>query len=249
MYKNDEGYFRPDIEALKEHITDKTKALVICNPDNPTGCVFTKEELTAIADLAKDHDFAVVSDEIYTEFIWGGRKHFPIISLPDMADRTLVVMSFSKMFAWTGCRAGFIISGPELAPYVARVPLGINSMPVAFQRAAIVALKEGWDFVDYMRRQYEERMDYCTKRLNEMPNVTCVKPEATFYLFPDISGTGLSSMDFTGKIMTEERLRIVPGSAYGPRGEGHVRLALVHPMKVLVEAMDRFERFVAKLAK
>ena len=244
MNKDDQGYFRPDLEELKEHITGKTKALVVCNPDNPTGCVFTKEELSAIADLAVEHDFIVISDEIYTEFLWGGREHFPIISLPEMADRTIVVMSFSKMFAWTGCRVGFIISGSSLAPYIGRVPLGITSVPVAFQKAGIIALKEGWDFVNYMRRRYEERVGYCYKRLNEMGNIKCVNPEAAFYLFPDISATGLNSKDFASNLMKEEKLRVVSGSVYGSKGEGHVRMALVKPMKVLVEAMDRIERFV-----
>ena len=249
MLKTDEGYFRPDLEALKETITDKTKALMVCNPDNPTGCVFTKEELSGIADLAKDHDFAVIADEIYTEFVWGGRKHFPIISLPDMADRTIILASFSKMLAWTGCRAGFIISGPNLTPNVGRVPLGICSMPVPFQKAATLALKEGEDFIKYMRDRYEERIDYCSKRLDEMPGIKCVKPEATFYVFPDISGTGLNSREFAANLAKEESMRITAGVGYGPKAEGHERIALIKPIDVLKDAMDRMERFATKIAK
>lgn len=247
LKKDSKGYFRPDIEALKTKITDKTKALVICNPDNPTGSVFTKAELTAIADLAKDKNFAVIADEIYTEYIWGGRPFYPIIAAPDMADRTIVVGSFSKMFAWTGCRAGFLISGPNLAPYLGRVPLGINSMPVPFQKAATVALIKGSDFTKYMASQYLERIEYCADRLNEMKNVSCVMPESTFYVFPDISKTGVKSAEFSAKLGEQEKIRGAAGASYGPTGEGHIRLALVEPLNVLVEAMDRFERFVNKL--
>jgi len=247
MYKTAEGYFRPDIEALKTKVTPKTKALLICSPDNPTGCVFTEQEIKAMCDLAKDNDFILIADEIYTEFVWGGRKFTSPMTIPGMEDRTMIISSFSKMMAWTGCRAGFIISGPNLAPYVERVPVGINSMPVPFQRAAVVALKQGGDFMKHMRDQYEERVAYCSKRLDEMPNVKCVYPEATFYVFPDISATGLKSADFSMRMGAEERVRMAGGSGYGPMGEGHVRIALVEPLKVLVDAMDRFERFVKKL--
>jgi aminotransferase len=247
MYKTADGYFRPDTEALKTKITPKTKALLICSPDNPTGCVFTEQEIKTMSDLAKDKDFIIIADEIYPEFIWGGRKFYTPMAIPGMEDRTLVLGSFSKMMAWTGCRAGYVISGPNLTPYVERVPVGISSMPVPFQKAAVVALKQGGDFTKHMRAQYEERVAYCSKRLNEMPKVKCVYPESTFYVFPDISATGLKSADFAMKIGADERVRIAGGSGYGPMGEGHVRLALVEPMKNMVDAMDRFERFVKKL--
>ena len=264
MKKDAEGYFRIDIEALKEKITEKTKALYMENPGNPTGIVYTKEELEAIADLAKDHNFIVISDEIYTEFIWGGRKHIPIISLPDMEDRTIVIMAMTKMFAWAGMRTGWIISGPTLTSYINRVPAGITGVPWPIQKAAIVALNGPWDFVKGQAAEYEERIDYCVKRLNEMPNIKCVKPEGAFYLFPDISATGLKSAEFCAKLFEQEKLRIVPGSAYGPAvGEGHVRIALVRPLstqtmpswfkvepdKTLEAAMDRLERFTKSLAK
>jgi aspartate/methionine/tyrosine aminotransferase len=169
------------------------------------------------------------------------------MAIPGMEDRTIIISSFSKMLAWTGCRAGFILSGLGLAPYIERVPVGITSMPVPFQKAAVVALKQGGDFMKHMRDQYEERVAYCSKRLNEIPKVKCVYPEATFYVFPDISATGLKDTEFSMKFGAEERVRIGGGSGYGPMGAGHVRLALVEPMKNMVDAMDRFERFVKKL--
>jgi aminotransferase len=246
MTKDENGLFRPDIENIENAVTDRTKALIICNPDNPAGCVYTKKELEEIAELAVDKDFIVLSDEIYTEFIWGGRKHVPIIDMPGMQERAMVLMSFSKMFAWTGCRAGYIIAGPELAELISRVPVGICSMPVAFQKAGIEALKRGWDFVEEMRKAYERRIDFCVKRMNEMPGVKCPYPEGAFYLFADISELGVPSAEFVDGLFKDEKLRIVPGTQYGSNGEGHVRLALVRPAKDLGEALDRFERYTKK---
>jgi len=247
MTKDENGLFRPDVGNIERAVTDRTKALVICNPDNPTGCVYTESELKAVAELAVERDFVVLSDEIYTEFIWGGRRHRPIINMPGMLDRTMVLMSFSKMFAWTGCRAGCIIAGPELMKLLSKVPVGICSVPVAFQRAGIEALKRGWDFVEKMREAYRERVDYGVKRLNEIPGVRCPRPEGAFYLFPDISELGVPSAKFVEGLLKEEKVRIAPGTQYGSNGEGHVRLALVRPIKDLGEAIDRFERYAKKV--
>jgi aspartate/methionine/tyrosine aminotransferase len=262
MKKASDGRLRFDEESCAQAITDKTKALYIENPGNPSGMVYTKEELKAIADLAKDHDFVVVTDEIYTEFMWGGREHFPIISLPGMEDRTIVIMALTKMFAWAGMRTGWIISGPELTSYVARGPRSSVSWPI--QKGAITALTGPWDFVEGMVKEYEERINYCVQRLNEMLGVICVKPEGAIYLFPDISGTGLGSDEFAQKLMQEERVRISTGSGYGPvMGKGYVRMSMVTPLSTqtmpswlkvgpntsLEAAMDRLERFTKKLAE
>ncbi|MGB9622488.1 MAG: pyridoxal phosphate-dependent aminotransferase [Candidatus Bathyarchaeia archaeon] len=247
MKKDKSGLFRPDVNNIKAAATANTKALMICNPDNPSGIVYTKKELEEIAKLAVEKDFVVFDDMIYTEFIWGGRKYIPIFGMPGMQERTMVLSSFSKTFAWTGCRAGFIIAGPQLSELLNRVPIGICSVPVAFQKAGIEALKNGWDFVEEMRRAYEERIKYCVKRMNEIPGVKCPMPEGAFYLFPEISELGVPSTKFCEGIFKEEKLRIVPGTNYGPNGEGHVRLALVIPLKTCEEVMDRFERYVKKL--
>ncbi len=262
MREQDDGGFRFDEESLKRAITDKAKALYIENPGNPSGIVYTKDELKAIADLANDHDFVVVADEIYTEFIWCGRDHIPLITLPGMEERTIVVMALTKMFAWAGMRTGWIISGPDLTQYVLRAPGSSVSWPI--QRGAIAALTGPWDFVDGMAKEYQERIDYCVRRLNEMPGVECYTPEGAFYLFPDISGTGLSSEEFTRRLLEEERVRIVPGSGYGPEmGKGRVRMSMVTPMSTqkmpswlktspntnLEAAIDRIERLTKKLAK
>jgi len=245
--KNEEGLFRPDMENIKAAITDKTKAVLICNPDNPCGTVFTQEELEALAEIAVDKDVVVIADEIYTEFVWGERKHRPIINLPGMWDRTMVLMSFSKTFAWTGCRAGYVIAGPELMRIISAVPTGICSMPVAFQRAGIVALEKGWDFVDEMRKAYKERIEFMVPRLNEIEGVSCPDPEGAFYLFPDVSEFGVPSMKFAMDFFQKEKVRCAPGIQYGGNGEGHIRFALVRPVKDLAEVCDRLERFTKTL--
>ncbi len=256
-----DGLFRPDNEALKERITDKTKVLYIDNPGNPSGAVFTKGELKGIADLAVDHDFVVLSDETYPEFIWGGKKHEALITYPGMENRTIVAMALTKMFSWAGMRTGWIISGPELAPYVSRAPGSSVSWPI--QKGAVAALTKGQDYVKTIVKEYEERLDYGTKRLNEMPGVTCTKPEGAFYLFPNISGTGLTSAEFMQKLMEEEKIRIVSGAGYGESvGEGYVRLSMIRPMShqkmpswfkltpntTFEAAMDRIDNFVKRHA-
>lgn len=247
LTKDKNGLFRPDMEKLRKAVTPKTKALLICNPDNPCGVVYTEKELKQIAELAVEKDFIVLADEIYTEFTWGKNKHRPIINLPGMEERTMVLMSFSKTFAWTGCRAGYIIAGPELLKLANAVPIGIIGMPVPFQYAGARALKEGWDFVDSMRKEYKKRIDFIVPRLNEIKGIKCPYPEGTFYVFPDISSFKVSSAKFTADLFQQEKVRSAPGTQYGPNGEGHFRLALVAPMKDLEDVCNRLERFVKKL--
>jgi aminotransferase len=245
--KDKDGHFRPDWGNLESAITDKTKAILFCTPDNPTGTVWTKDELKKLAEIAVKNDIVVISDEIYTEFIWGGKKHETIIDLPGMWERTIILMSFSKTFAWTGCRAGYIIAGPEMMKLVAAVPVGICSMPVPFQKAAIVALEDGWDFVHEMRAEYEKRIDYMVDKLNKIDGIKCVKPQGAFYLFPDISSFGVPSMKFAMDFFMKEKVRCAPGAGYGEMGEGHIRFALVRSVEDLGEVCDRLERFVKSL--
>ena len=262
LEKGDGGSFRFNEESLKNAITDKTKVLYMENPGNPSGIVYSEKEMKTIADLAIDHDFVVLSDETYTEFIWADKPHFPLITLPGMENRTLVAMALTKMFAWAGMRTGWIITGPEMAPYVSRAPSSSVSWPI--QKGAIAALNGPRDFIEGMKKEYEERIDYSVKRLNEMPGVVCKKPEGAFYIFPDITGTGLGSNEFVQKLMQEEEIRTVSGAGYGVgNGEGNVRLSMICPMKnqtmpswlkvnentCLEAAMDRMENFCKKHTK
>ena len=247
MTKDDNGLFRANMENIRASITDKTKAVLICNPDNPCGSVYTQKELKELAEIAVEKDIVVIADEIYTEYVWEGKKHHPIINLPGMWDRTMVLMSFSKTFAWTGCRAGYIIAGPELMKIINSVPIGITSMPVPFQKAGIVALKNGWDFVEEMRKTFKKRIDFFVPRLNEIEGISCPYPEGAFYVFPDISELNCLSMDFSREFFHHEKVRCNPGTQYGPNGEGHIRFALVRPIEVLEEIAVRLERFMKDL--
>jgi aspartate/methionine/tyrosine aminotransferase len=257
LIKDDTGAYDFDAEELKKKIGPKTKALYIENPGNPSGKVYGEKECKVIADLAVDHDFVVVSDETYTEYVWTGEEHFPIITLPGMENRTIVTMALTKMFSWAGMRTGWVISGPELAPYVGRAPGGGLSWPI--QKGAIKALQDGYPFVEAMRAEYKERIDYTTKRFNEMPGIKCPKPEGAFYMFPCIEGTGMTSGEFVKGLAEEQKVTAIPGASYGEaNGEGNVRFSLIRPLSnskmpswfehkkgyMLEDAMDRIEKFV-----
>jgi aminotransferase len=245
--KDKNGIFRPNFGNIENAITPKTKALLFCNPDNPVGTVWTQRELEKLAEIAEKKDIVVLADEIYTEFVWSG-KHRTIIDLPGMWERTMVLMSFSKTFAWTGCRAGYIIAGPELIKAINAVPVGICSVPVPFQKAAVAALDKGWDFVAKMRGEYKKRIDFMVKRLNEIEGVSCPMPEGAFYLFPDVSSFGVPSMKLTMDFFQQKKVRTAPGTQYGENGEGHIRFALVKPVDELAEVCDRFEDYVKNLS-
>jgi len=244
--KDKNGIYRPNFGNIENAITTNTKALLFCNPDNPTGTVWTQKELEKLAEIAEKKDIVIIADEIYTEFVWND-KHKTIIDLPGMWERTMVLMSFSKTFAWTGCRAGYIIAGPELMKTISAVPVGICSVPVPFQKAAVAALEKGWDFVAEMRDEYKNRVDFMVKRLNEIDGVSCPMPEGAFYLFPDVSSFGVPSMKFAMDFFQQKKVRCAPGTQYGENGEGHIRFALVKPVNELAEVCDRLEDYLKNL--
>ena len=249
MKKDKKGIFRPNVDAIAKACTPKTKAIMICSPDNPTGAVYTEKELKALADVCVDKDILCISDEIYTEFVWGRKKFIPTMSIKGMEDRTFALMSFSKTFAWTGNRAGYIIASPELSAMVNRVPIGIIGMPVPFQYAGAVALEKGWGFVRKMKKEYKKRIDFSVKRLNEINGVKCPYPEGTFYVFPDVSEIGLPCAKFRDELLLQEKVRGAPGTQYGQVAEGHIRFALVDDLERLEDAWNRVERFVKKNRK
>jgi aspartate/methionine/tyrosine aminotransferase len=207
--------------------------------------VLTGKELRGVAELAEEHDFLVVSDEIYSEFIWDGRKHISIASLPGMRERTVVIVSFSKTFAMTGWRLGYLIADGALVDEMLKMQGNMILCPAAHvQVAGVAALKGPWEPIERMAEEYNRRREFMAKRLNEIEGVSCPKPEGAFYLFPDISEASNSSVEFCRGLMEEKRVAIVPGSAFGPHGEGHVRIPLVKPMEVLEEAANRIEAYI-----
>jgi len=242
-----ENNFHIDPDALRDKVTEKTKALLVCSPNNPTGTVLNKSDLDAISQVAEEYDLLVVSDEIYSEFIWEG-KHRSIASIPNMKERTVIIVSFSKTFAMTGWRLGYLIADREFSGMMLGLQGNMVLCPTAFvQRAGVAALTGSWDPVKKMAREYEERVNYVTQRLNEMEGVSCVKPEGAFYVWADVSELSASSEGFCEGILNEEGLVAVAGTHFGSAGEGYIRLALIKPMTILVEAMDRMESYVKSL--
>ncbi len=204
--------YRPDVEALAGRITDKTKIILINQSHNPTGCIYTRDELTKISELAIANDLLVISDEVYQGFIWNNQKHESIYTLAGMKERTMLIWSFSKLFSMTGWRLGCIISNPEIINHVNLVPMEPNP-PTFIQKAGVAALEGPWESVDEIRETFRNRLDYTVKRLNELDGVFCPYPDSGITLFPDISGTGMSSMEFFEFARKEAKVLVTPGKA------------------------------------
>lgn len=241
------GVFHLDPEELRKSVTDKSKMIIICNPNNPAGTVHTREELEAIAEVAIENDLVVLADEIYNEFIYDGRKHVAISSLDGMKERTIVVMSFSKTFAMTGWRLGYYIAPAELAEKIRRVPFG--AAPAAFVvKAGAEALSGSFEPVRKMCEEYDRRRRFMVKRLNEIEGISCHMFEGAFYAYPDIKELGISSAQFLQDFAEKEKVRLSDGSRYGPVvAQGHLRIPLVKPIDVLETVASKMDGFVKTL--
>jgi aspartate/methionine/tyrosine aminotransferase len=241
---NPNDNFHIDETFLRERITNNTKAILMCSPNNPTGTVLNKDDLKIIANIAEENNLLVISDEIYSEFIWKG-EHKSIASYPKMKERTVVIVSFSKTFAMTGWRLGYLISNSELASMMLGLQGNMVLCPTAFvQRAGVAALKGSWEPVIKMAEEYKRRIDYVVGRLNQMKGIKCPWPEGAFYVWVDISNLSDSSEDFCDDLLSKKSVVAVSGTHFGSAGEGYIRLALVKPMEDLVKAMDRIDEFI-----
>ncbi|WP_078414163.1 aminotransferase [Priestia abyssalis] len=239
--------FKLEAEQLEKAIGPKTKALLLCSPNNPTGSLLTKEELEKIAQIVRKHDLLVISDEIYAELTYDG-EHSSIASLDGMRERTILVSGFSKGFAMTGWRLGYICAPKTLAQAMLKIhQYAMMCAPTMAQYGAIEALKNGREDVEHMRRSYRRRRNYMVKSLNEI-GLDCHLPGGAFYVFPSVVRTGMTSEEFAEKLLIEERVAVVPGSVFGSGGEGHVRCSYASSMEVLQEAIGRMQRFVNRHA-
>ena len=238
--------YRLDIEALKERVSDKTKMIVLCNPNNPSGTVFTKEELKGIADVAIDEDLLILSDEVYCEFVWDGREHTAIASLPGMKERTIISSSFSKTFAMTGWRLGYVIAEKSLTSRIRKIPLGYRTNTFV-QIAGVAAMRGSWEPVKSMAEEYDRRRRFMVPRLSEIEGINCHNPEGAFYLFPNIGGLGMGSEEFCESLLKERKILARPGTAFGGTGEGHMRIPLIKPVEVLEEIAQSFEDHASKI--
>lgn len=241
-----ENNFKLTPEDLKGKITDKTKLLILPFPNNPTGAVMTKEDLEKIADVIRDTNIIVLSDEIYSELTYG-RKHYSIIQVDGMRERTIYVNGFSKAYAMTGWRLGYLTAPKEIVSQLVKIhQYGIMCSPFISQNAAVEALTTCDKEVKKMVEEYDTRRRFLVKELNRI-GLECFNPEGAFYVFPCIKSTGLSSEQFCERLLDEENVACVPGNAFGECGEGFIRISYAYSLKHLTEAINRIESFVNRI--
>ncbi|EGC01132.1 MULTISPECIES: aminotransferase class I/II-fold pyridoxal phosphate-dependent enzyme [Ruminococcus] len=241
-----ENEFRLTAAELRGKITDKTKLLVLPFPNNPTGAIMRKEDLEAIAEVLRDTNILVLSDEIYSELTYSG-KHVSIASLPDMRERTIVINGFSKAYAMTGWRLGIAAAPRELISQMLKLhQYAIMSSPTVSQFAAITALRQCDDDIVKMRDEYDMRRRYLVDAFNKL-GLDCFTPQGAFYVFPCIRSTGLSSSDFCEKLVYSKKVAVVPGNAFGDCGEGFVRVSYAYSLSHLREAIKRIGEFLEEL--
>ena len=241
-----ENQFRLTPEELESAITDKTKVLILAFPNNPTGAIMEKEDLEAIAPIIEKHDLFVISDEIYSELSYKS-KHVSICSIPGMRERTVIINGFSKAYAMTGWRLGYAL-GPELIikQMIKLHQFAIMCAPTTSQYAAVEALKNGDDDVAEMTEAYNQRRRFLMNEFREM-NLPCFEPFGAFYVFPCIKEFGMTSEEFALKFLEEEKVAVVPGTAFGDCGEGFLRISYAYSIDDLKVAIDRLKSFVNRL--
>lgn len=241
--------FKLTAEKLKAAITPKTKLLIMPFPNNPTGAVMTYDDLEKIAEVLRGTDIMVLSDEIYAEMTYGGKKHISIASLPGMRERTVVVNGFSKAYAMTGWRMGYTAAPAPVTEQILKLhQFGIMCAPTTSQFAAIEALKNGDDDIFKMTGEYDYRRRFLVNGLRKI-GIPCFEPEGAFYVFPNIGVFGMSSDEFCERLLYEARVAIVPGTAFGECGEGFARISYAYSLKHIAEALERIGNFVNTLKK
>ena len=243
-----ENGFRLTPEQLKAAITPRTKALVLPFPSNPTGGIMERRDLEAIAQVLKDNDIMVISDEIYAELTYG-QRHVSPANLTQLYDRTVVVNGFSKSHAMTGWRMGYVCAPqPIIAAMTKLHQFGIMSAPTTSQYAAIEAMRSGDEDIAHMREEYDSRRRYLVENLNRI-GLDCFEPKGAFYVFPCIRSSGLSSDEFCERFLREEKVAVIPGTAFGPGGEGYVRACYASSMRDLTESISRLDNFLQNLRR
>lgn len=241
--------FVPNAEEIEKVITDKTVAMIINSPSNPTGAVYDKEALESIATIAREYDLSVISDEVYRTLIYDDVKHESIAKLPGMQERTIVVDSFSKRFAMTGYRLGYAIAPKDLIENMTKMQENVAACaPVSSQYAGISALEQCSQDT-FIRDEFEKRRDYVYNELSAIDALVCNKPVATFYLFVNVEKTGLDGLEFAYRLLEQEKVAVVPGITYGADYKGYIRIAYTMQIEQLKIAMKRIRRFIDNLAR
>lgn len=242
----EEDNFKLTAEQLKNAITDRTKLLILPFPNNPTGAIMTREDLEPIAEILRDTNIIVLTDEIYSELTYG-REHFSIVSLEGMRERTIYVNGFSKAFAMTGWRLGYMCGPNEILKHALKIhQFGIMSSPTISQYAAIEALENCERDVKHMVSEYDTRRKFLVNAFNNL-GLHCFNPEGAFYVFPCIKSTGLTSDEFCEQLLYKKRVAVIPGTAFGDCGEGYIRVSYAYSQKHLMEAMQKIKEFIDEL--
>lgn len=234
---------------LEAHVTNKTKALLIGYPNNPTGAILTKDQLMDIANFAQEHDLIVISDEIYGDLTYGGERHVCFAGLPGMKDRTILLNGFSKAYAMTGWRIGYAMSNPVIISAMTKIhQYTMLCAPITAQIAAVEALRHGEKYMKKMVSEYDKRRRLIYDGLTNA-GLKCFEPKGAFYIFPDITSTGLTSEEFAEQLLMKEHVALVPGTAFGQCGEGYVRCSYATSVTKISEAIARIEHFVQHCKK
>lgn len=243
VHTKPENEFKLQPEEIEKVVTERTKAIIICSPNNPTGTMLRKEELEAIAKIVEKHDLLVISDEIYAELSYEG-KYTSFSSIPGMFERTILVSGFSKGFAMTGWRLGYSAAPKEISEAMLKIhQYTMMCASTMAQYGAIEALRNGLSDVEYMRKSYRQRRNFFVSSLQEI-GLSCHLPGGAFYAFPSIKETGLSSEEFAHRLLMEERVAVVPGNVFGESGEGFIRCSYASSLEQLQEAVKRMGRFL-----
>lgn len=238
--------FKLQPEQIEQVVTPKTKALIICSPNNPTGTVLNRGELEQIASIVAKHDLLVISDEIYAELCYE-EQYISFPAIAHMRERTVLINGFSKGFAMTGWRLGFVAAPKDLAAAMLKIhQYTMMCAPTMAQYAAIEALQNGADDVEQMRKSYRQRRNFFVQSLNEI-GLTCHMPGGAFYAFPSIQSTGMTSEQFAERLLLEEKVAVVPGHVFGASGEGYIRCSYASSLEQLQEAIRRMKRFLERL--
>ncbi len=244
----EEDCFKLTPDALKAAITPRTKLLVLPFPNNPTGSVMTYEELSAIAKVLEDTNIMVISDEIYAELNYGPTRHVSIAEIPGMKERTIIVSGFSKAYAMTGWRLGYACGDPEIISYLTKLhQYAIMCAPTMSQYAALDAMQNGDADIETMRKEYNYRRRFIVDGFNRL-GLTCFEPLGAFYCFPSIKSTGMTSDEFCSKLLLEQKVAVVPGTAFGACGEGFIRVSYAYSIEHIKQALKAIEVFLKEHA-
>jgi aminotransferase len=244
----EENKFQIDPSDLRRAITPKTKMIVINSPHNPTGAMLGEETLQAIARIAIEHDLLVISDEIYEKITYDEARHCSIASLPDMADRTLTVNGFSKAYSMTGWRLGYVAAPKKLIDSLIRVHQYSATCATSFaQKGAVAAYRESQACVQEMVNEFDRRRRFLVEALEQIPGMTCIRPQGAFYVFPCVKALGTSDEKLAEYLLREANVALVPGSAFGEYGQGHLRLSYANSYSNIQEAVDKIAQALRKL--